>query len=86
MRFISFALILLLIACNSDPNKEADDSAVPKSIDTTNPVFDPHPRTHDTTDVYSNETFKDVVVKKTGETTYSVTGKARVFEAVYLHG
>lgn len=82
MRNFVFILILLFLACNNADDKNSNDSTV-ATIDSTNPVFDPHEHSHDTVDLYQNETFKDVLVKKTGETTYEVSGKARVFEAVY---
>jgi hypothetical protein len=83
MRPCYFLIILFFIACNNGKDKDAVDPSGVKKIDSTNPVFDPHSHTGDTIDVYHNETFKDVLVKKTGETTYEVSGKARVFEAVY---
>jgi hypothetical protein len=81
MKLILISLTLFIIACNNADDKMNNDSTTSK-IDSSNPVFDPHD-SHDTVDLYHNETFKDVIVKKTGEITYEVTGKARVFEAVY---
>lgn len=82
MKFASFLLLVFFIACNNADDKNGNDTASVK-IDSNNPVFDPHPHSHDTVELYHNETFKDVLVKKTGETIYQVSGKARVFEAVY---
>lgn len=70
------------LACANDNDERSADTASGK-LDTTDPVFDPHAHSKDTNTFYHNETFKDVLVKKTGETTYEVTGRARVFEAVY---
>lgn len=86
MKYILLIVIITAAACSNDGDHEAADTAaaeVPKTIDTSNPVFDPHIHGKDTVDLYSNETFKNVRVEKTGETTYTVTGQARVFEAVY---
>lgn len=82
MKFASFLLFIFILACNNADDKNGNDTAS-ATIDTTNPVFGPHAHSHDTVDLYQNETFKDVMLNKTGETTYNVTGKARVFEAVY---
>ena len=83
LRHISaIAFIIVIASCNNNKNKQSADTTS-HSIDSTNPVFNPHEHSHDTVDVYSNETFKDVVLKKTGETIYEVHGKARVFEASY---
>jgi immunoglobulin-like protein involved in spore germination len=80
MKIIYIGLVIFILACN---NADKNEPTSGKSIDSTNPVFDPHAHSHDTIDVYSNETFKEVRLERTGETVYSVTGKARVFEAVY---
>ena len=86
MKHLPLFLVILMIACNNAAETtvtDTDPATATATIDTSNPVFDPHVVKPDTVDVYQNETFKEVQVKKTGETTYDVTGKARVFEAVY---
>jgi hypothetical protein len=37
----------------------------------------------DTIDLFSSDRFRDVSVKKTGDTTFEVSGKAQVFEAAF---
>jgi hypothetical protein len=83
MKYFCLLLVLSALACNNAGDKDLKDSTNTQKLDTTDPIFDPHTHTGDTIDLYQNETFKDVLLKKTGETTYEVTGKARVFEAVY---
>jgi hypothetical protein len=83
MKYFPLILIMLTLACNNAKDKDANGTPKTQKLDTTDPIFDPHTHTGDTIDLYQNETFKDVLLKKTGETTYEVTGKARVFEATY---
>ena len=70
-----FILIaILMMGCNS----RVQDTQTSESTDTVvveKPV--PPPPTEK---VYTNERFKDVVVQKTGDHTFLVTGKGQIFE------
>ena len=74
--FISIAILTL--GCNprvteTQPADTTDTLKVEKPVS-------PPPSTEK---VYTNERFKDVVVQKTGEHTFLVTGKGQIFEASF---
>lgn len=73
-----FILIaILMMGCNS----RVQDTQTSENTDTIvveKPV--PPPPTEK---VYTNERFKDVVVQKTGDHTFLVTGKGQIFEASF---
>ncbi len=72
---IYIMLAVLLAACNGNVDTE-------KSVKTMDSI---HPSSKDNSSransTYSNARFKDIIVKKTGEYTYTVSGKGQIFEA-----
>jgi len=87
MKVISLLLVLILSACNGNQNPAFDDDTTPDLIvpaDTA--VVTPDTATtdvHAAPAVYANERFKNVTVEKTGTHTYTIKGKAQVFEAAF---
>lgn len=76
MRQFVIFIVLFAMGCNSrvqdtQTSEPTDTIAVEKPV--TQPLL--------TEKVYTNERFKDVVVQKTGEHTFLVTGKGQIFEA-----
>jgi hypothetical protein len=83
LEFVCLVCIISLLSCGQKNDQEdaaiRHDTATPtvkdKAADTINTGKAPH---H-----YSNARFKDVVVKKTSDNQFHVTGKAQVFEAAF---
>lgn len=78
--FIAF-FIFVLLACNSGENQSDTEQ-----IDTTNtevPMTDIDSIEENgiPSEIYTNERFREVTVEKTGENSYTIRGKAQVFEA-----
>lgn len=88
MKKTAFAALLFLAACQSPEDKQTTKSLPEDSMTaiTSSPVDSLQPPSGDNTapaaKVYSNEAFKDVRVRLQHDTVV-VTGKARVFEAVF---
>jgi hypothetical protein len=88
MKHLLIFLGLFAASCNTttEPSDNKDTSA-PKTA-TTNPPpasgIDDHEHGRDTIDLYRNARFQNVRVKKIGDSTYSVSGKAQMFEATYM--
>ncbi|HUQ65095.1 MAG TPA: Gmad2 immunoglobulin-like domain-containing protein [Flavitalea sp.] len=68
--------LLLVMACH-DRSKEPRDTG----IDTAT-VYDDKP-IHDTIELFSGGRFRNVLVTKTGDSTFQVSGEAQVFEAAF---
>lgn len=73
-------VIAALISCNGNTSGDQDQNK--------NPGSEEKPRDSDyevpvepSTLIYANDRFKDVTLEKTGEHTYTVKGKAQIFEA-----
>jgi hypothetical protein len=69
-------IVLLLIGCtnnSSEPQHDPVDSTL---------VYDDHERP-DTLDLFSNDRFQNVLVERTGDSTFQISGKAQVFEAAF---
>ena len=71
------------------PAAEQSDTPAPQNETPTQPQTpssqpNPEQQASDEENVYGNEIFQNVTVRKTGEDTYEVKGQAKVFEAV-LH-
>jgi hypothetical protein len=81
--FIASLTLFSVLACNtsSEPSDKKDSPKVALPGDTGSSLIPEHG--HDTIDLYFNKWFKDVRVKKIADSTYSVSGKAQLFEAVY---
>lgn len=79
MKKIAVAMLFAtIISCQSDKkeNNEVESIQIPDTMKTVDvEPIKPILKTH------SNDIFKDVTVKPTGNNTYNVKGKARVFEA-----
>lgn len=71
-------LVIVVVGCNTRPQQNdsivPQDSIVTKKDSTTSA---PLPKS------YSNERFKDVVVEKTGDHSFVVSGKGQIFEASF---
>jgi hypothetical protein len=84
---ISIALLLIITACNNQSNEQkvvAD--TLNKTPETVTPGKKIEPmftekRSGGDSLVFSNKRFREVRVQKINDTTFKVTGKARVFEA-----
>jgi len=98
VKIITGLLLLLFTACNNNPTPAAasdDDSIITKhdgtatNTDTLSEVPDTtqtknlKPSNNTTTKTYSNQRFKEVTVKKTGEHSFLVKGKGQIFEASF---
>lgn len=73
---LCFFIFSLVISCgdnSSEPQYNAGDSTG---------VYDDHARP-DTVDVFSNDRFRNVLVKKIGDSTFEISGEAQVFEAAF---
>lgn len=68
---------LLLFSCQSDRKKQNDNSDR-VSVDTTT-ILPDEPQL----EKFDNDTFKEVTVSKINDTTFTINGKARVFEAQF---
>lgn len=78
MKWLLLILFVALVACNTG---KPDDNREDSIVNPDSPVVPPNPV--DSSKVYSNERFKEVTVRKTGENQYRVQGKAQVFEAAF---
>jgi hypothetical protein len=86
MRYLCAFIFILLVGCNDTDNKgkqeqlPAEDSVVEtvEIIDTTETVSTPA-----ADKVYANERFKDVMVKRNGGSSFTISGKGQLFEAGY---
>src|SRR5688500_7410401 len=87
MKFLVPILIITVLSCTSkvnvDVENKTDDTV---SIDNTRTDDMPGDTVYKDSigispKVYSNERFKDVTVEKTGENTYTISGKGQIFEA-----
>ena len=76
---VLLAVIFFSIGCNTSETKTQ-----PSADTTMSSSHVSKPKEETTTQKnYSNETFKDVVVKKITEDSFNISGKARVFEAAF---
>lgn len=75
--FIFFISFVVLITSCQDKAEEPQHN-LPDSMS----VYNDHERP-DTVDVFTNERFQNVLVRKTDDSTFEVTGKAQVFEAAF---
>lgn len=84
--FIFSALIFSLIACNNQADEQQQATTDSNDFLTDSPMQAKedstisHGSVTDST-FYSNERFRDAHVQKLNDTTFKITGKARVFEA-----
>jgi hypothetical protein len=74
-----FASCLILAACNNKSASSDTTSATGDASQTDEPIdpaFNP-PK------MYANDRFKDVIIKNTGPTAWSATGKAQFFDRTF---
>jgi hypothetical protein len=71
-------IAIITLGCNS----RVQETQTSDNTDTV-VVEKPAPSSPASEKIYTNERFKDVVVQKTGEHTFLVTGKGQIFEASF---
>lgn len=96
MRIYLFLFLMIMAACNAgnqsnETEKTTDSLAAPDTIVTekkddepvTNDSVSNSPINPQPSKTYSNQRFKDVTVKKTGDHRFLVEGKGQIFEASF---